>query len=847
MKFIHKALLTATMLGGLSLSMADVEFPGTAPGAAQSKSEKTEVVLFNNILKAKFGTKNGFITFLGMQSTFGKTGAEFADVADDGGELFIIHLGNGKQIKASELKADKFAVIPLKGDPKSATLAERVPGKAVTASFTALNGNLKIMWCAVLRDGSHYLRQQLMLSAVKAPIPMKGVTAMQYKLEDDYGQPTICGNTRGAPVVTPRMFAALETPMGINTYGNQGVNESGDVKWSASSWVKDSWTGNFNIPANLKKDYGEQVASAEGPVHIDSTGNCAVSFQYKGGNHRLNMVGVQLLSPQGAVISEDFHAGATGHQNSNNTYTIKVPKKGKYLLRYWVQTKTESIASNGQISFSLPVTTVEEKQELANNDTQAQGFWKRNTVLKAGEQWLVSNVLGVFAPEQQRRSFLAYIERERAVPYRPFIHYNSWYELNINRNNDSDPEKRMTEAQCLAVVKDWHEKFYKQRGVTIDAFVWDDGWDEFNSLWDFHKMFPQGFKNIDKIARQQNAGIGAWLGPVGGYGASKSKRIGYWNKTHPNNQIGNFRLSDKEYFDAFVGRCSQMVRDYNMKYFKFDGISTHFHAKGPGNEEDAEGIINVLTALREKKEDLFINCTVGTWASPFWFRYADSVWRQENDFDKIGVGDDRDKWITYRDRLVHEVFVKGSPLMPINSLMTHGLIVSKFGPPACMSRDPENVKKELRCAIACGTALQELYLDRDLMDAKNGMLWDELAAGVKWIRRNADVLDDVHWVGGNPWDKNTKDGSIYGWAAWNKNKATLALRNSSNKEKTLTASLRKILDIPPHLKGSITFKDSFNDQRALNGFSNQTLDIDKEITFTLKPFEVFVFEGGQVK
>ncbi len=834
-------------LGGISASVAEVEFPGAEPGAAQSQSTETAATLSNNVLKATFANKGGKISFEGMESTFGKARATFADVADEGGELFIIHLGNGKKIKSSDLKAEKFAVINLKANPKSATLAERQPGKAIAASFSALNGNLKITWRAVLRDGSHYLRQELKLTAAKAPIPMKGVTAMQYDLEDDYGQPTISGNARGAMVVTKRMFAALETPMGINTYGNQGAAEGGDVKWSATSWVKDSWTGNFNIPANLKQNYGDRVSSAEGPVNIDGTGNCAVKFQYKGGNHRLNMVGVHLPSPQGAGISEEFHIGPTGHQSTKNTYTVKVPKKGKYLLRYWAQTKTESINSNGDITFSLPVTTVEEKQDAATDDELAQGFWKRNTTLKAGESWRVSNVLGVFAPDQQRRSFLAYIERERAVPYRPFIHYNSWYELNINRNNDANPEKRMTEAQCLAVVKDWQEKFFNRHGVTIDAFVWDDGWDEFNSLWGFHKCFPAGFKNIDKIARAQNVGIGAWLGPVGGYGAAKAQRLGFWNKTHPNNQIGNFQLSNKEYFDAFVGRCSQMVKDYNMKYFKFDGISTHFHAKGPGNEEDAEGIINVVNALREKKEDLFINCTVGTWASPFWFRYADSVWRQENDFGTEGVGDKRDQWITYRDRLVHEVFVEGSPLMPINSLMTHGLIVSKHGPPACMSREPEHVVKELRCAIACGTALQELYLDRDLMDAKNGMLWAELAAGVKWIRRNADVLDDVHWVGGNPWDKNAKEGSVYGWAAWNKNKATMALRNSSDKEKTLTASLREILDIPAKVKGSITFKDSFKDQRALDGFSNQAVDIDKELNFTLKPFEVLVYEGGKVK
>ncbi len=843
---MRKSVILALMLACIPAGMGAVEFPGAAPGVAKSESTAEGVTLSNNILKAKFSNKNGKIRFEGMGSSFGKDGGKFTAVADDGGELFILHLGNGKKINSSELKAEKFGVIELKPNPKSATLAEREPGKAIAATFSALNGALRITWRAVLRDNSHYLRQELKLSADKKPIPFNGITAMQYDLEDDYGKPTISGNARGALVVTDRMFAALETPMGLNTYGKQGANEAGSVAWNAASWVTGSWSGNFNIPARLKKDYGEQVSSAEGPVNIDGAGDCAVTFQYKGGNHKLNIVGVQLLNAQGSVVAEDFHVGSTGHNSSNNTYTVKVPKKGKYRLRYWVETKTESIASNGSISFSLPVTTVEEKQEVEHTEL-AQGFWKRKTALKPGEVWRVSNVLGVFAPDQQRRSFLAYIERERAVAYRPFVHYNSWYELNINRNNDPDPAKRMSEEQALAVVKEWQEKFYKQRGVTIDAFVWDDGWDEFNSLWGFHKMFPQGFKNIDAVAREQKSGIGAWLGPVGGYGASKAQRLDFWNRTHPNNKVGNFQLSNKEYFDAFVGRCSQMVDDYNMKYFKFDGISTHFHSKGPGNEEDAEGIINVLQALRKKKQNLFINCSVGTWASPFWFRYADSVWRQENDFDKIGVGDHRDRWITYRDRLVHEVFVEGAPLMPINSLMTHGLMVTKHGPPACMSRDPENVKKELRCAVACGSALQELYLDRDLLDAKNGMLWDELAKGVKWIRRNADVLDDVHWVGGNPWDKNTKEGDIYGWAAWNKNKATLALRNSSDKEKTLTATLRSILDIPAKVKGSITFKDSFGDQRPLNGFSNQSVDIDRELSFTLKPFEVFVFEGGKVK
>ncbi|MBE5696587.1 hypothetical protein [Akkermansia sp.] len=845
MKFFKTPLVMATLLGCLPTSPAEVAFPGPAPGTASAEQDASGYTLSNNILTAKFILRNGSLSFGGMTSKLGP-------VAKAGDELFIINLQDGRSIKSSELKAGNVKFVSLQPNPKAFRLADRFPGKAVSATFQALNGTFRISWRAVLRDHSHYLRQELRLASTK-PVQMKNIVAMQYDLvEGKAGAPSVSGNARGALIVNDLAFTALETPMGINTVGGAGNMEGGETAiWSADKWSTASWTGNFNVPQELKKQYGEQVSSAEGPVSIDGKGACTVTFQYKGGdkgNNKLNLAGVQLLSSKGAVLDSDFHNGSTGDSNAGNTYTVQVPSRGNYILRYWAQTKSEPIASKGEITFSLPVRTLAEKQEpQADESRLAQGLWSRKTTLQPGEIWDVSSVLGIFAPGQQRRSFLAYMERERVMPYRPFIHYNSWYELNINRNNDSDPAKRMTEEQCLSVLKDWQEQFYQKRGISIDAFVWDDGWDEFNSLWDFHKMFPQGFKRIDAAAGRQKAGIGTWLGPVGGYGASKGKRLAYWNVKHPDNKIGNFQLSNKEYFDAFVGRCSQMVKDYNMKYFKFDGISTHFHAKGPGNEEDAEGIIRVLNALRKKKGDLYINCTVGTWASPFWFRYADSVWRQENDFGTIGAGDNRDKWITYRDRLVHEVFVQGSPLMPINSMMTHGLMVTKFGPPACMPRDPENVKKELRCATACGTSLQELYVDRDLMNANGGVLWDELAKGIKWIRRNADVLDDVHWVGGNPWNKETNEGAVYGWAAWNKNKATLALRNSSDQEKSLTGTLRSILDIPANVKGSITFKDSYDDQRTLDGFSGSSVDIDKEISFTLKPFEVLVYEGGKVK
>ena len=174
------------------------------------------------------------------------------------------------------------------------------------------------------------------------------------------------------------------------------------------------------------------------------------------------------------------------------------------------------------------------------------------------------------------------------------------------------------------------------------------------------------------------------------------------------------------------------------------------------------------------------------------------------------------------------------------SLMTHGTIITKNGPPKVMSKSPANCIKEMRTAFGCGSALQELYVDSDLMMQDNGRLWKELADCIRWIRRNQDVLPDIHWVGGKPWDG--ADGSVYGWAAWNSKKCTLTLRNSSDSKKSLNGTLREILDIPPGYKGSVVLTSSFADQRKPD-ILGKALDVDKNLEIELEPFEVIVMEG----
>lgn len=480
------------------------------------------------------------------------------------------------------------------------------------------------------------------------------------------------------------------------------------------------------------------------------------------------------------------------------------------------------------------------------NATHIEGLWRRNTTLKAGKTWNISSVVGLVAPKQLRRSFLAYSERERAVAWRPYPVYISWYELNIDRNNAQAPSYKgnMTVEQCADVVSHWKTHFYDKYQMAPKAFVWDDGWDQYGT-WAFNPNFPNGFDEPANEAKKMGTGIGAWLGPVGGYGQSGEYRRAYWRSK------GGMQLSNEDYYNFFIRCCTNMIDRYDFRFFKFDGISAQASAIGPDEgtrgEENAEAIISIERAVRQKRPDIFLNTTVGTWASPFWFRFTDAVWRQEGDYGEAGdQGTDRERWITYRDRLVYQNFIQRSPVCPINTLMTHGFILSRWGA-VSKNMDYDGIVREMRCAFACGSGMVELYNDYKLMDeikdnqGNAGALWKDLAECIKWQQEQADVLPDAHWVGGNPWDG--KKANVYGWAAWNGKKSVLTLRNPSSSAQTFTTTLREALDIPAYVRGKITLTHAFN-QAELDGMPiNKAIDIDTPLVLNLPGSSVFIYNG----
>lgn len=609
-------------------------------------------------------------------------------------------------------------------------------------------------------------------------------------------------------------------------------------------WNTSSWSAPSSVPSRIIElgFSSENIKVMSKTVSFGRAGGVfTAQFMYSSGYHGLTIAGVELVDVDGNVIVSDYHRGFSGSAKTDNVYSFTIPTTGTFSLHYYVVLNPNGSDNTSTGNINLSYNKTEYLHLPAPTETEIMGEWSRQTTLAKGNTWKVGTVVGLIAPGQARRSFLCYSERERAVPWRAFPMYNSWFELNIDRNNDQNYTGNFNESQCAEVLDQWKLHLFDKYGVGIGSFVWDDGWDIYGT-WEFNPNFPNGFQSLSEKAWNMDSQIGAWLGPVGGYGQSGNYRRNYWSSR------GGMQLSNPAYYNVFLDRTSYMLNTYHFNFFKFDGISAQFSATGPDDgatgEENAEGIINIEQKLREVKPDVFLNTTVGTWASPFWFQVSDAVWRQENDWGTIGnQGNTREKWITYRDRLVYQNFVQNSPLCPINTLMTHGFILSNYGGGvANMSRNYDDIVREMRCAFACGSGMVEIYADFSLMNSINGgKLWGDLAECIRWQKAQEDVLPDVHWVGGNPWDGNKAN--VYGWAAWTGERATLALRNPSTTAHTFTTTLREALDIPAYIHTSVTLTDAFK-QPTLSGLDTEKpIDIDARLTLSLAGSSVYIYNG----
>jgi hypothetical protein len=322
------------------------------------------------------------------------------------------------------------------------------------------------------------------------------------------------------------------------------------------------------------------------------------------------------------------------------------------------------------------------------------------------------------------------------------------------------------------------------------------------------------------------------LSPWGGYEQAKEERLKYGAQHGYEANEGGFVLSGPAYFARFREVTLNFIRDFGINQFKIDGTG-NVNSVYPHSQFDSDfhAAISLIGEWRQLRPDIFVNLTTGTYPSPFWLRYADSIWRGGEDHSFAGVGPWRERWITYRDANTYAGIVTRGPLFPLNSLMLHGIIYARHA--EHLGDDPEHVfVHEVHSYFGTGTQLQEMYITPALLSEAN---WNDLAESANWARRNEAVLADTHWVGGDPANLD-----VYGWAAWSPEKGLLTLRNPGDHVKSISIDPAQAFALPagaPHRFHAHSPWDADKKKAAF------TLVSGEARTFRLQPFEVLTLEA----
>jgi hypothetical protein len=448
----------------------------------------------------------------------------------------------------------------------------------------------------------------------------------------------------------------------------------------------------------------------------------------------------------------------------------------------------------------------------------------RNALLRHGETLVQSFVIGVAPQGQLRRAFLYYLERERAHPYRPYLHYNSWHDLH---------GRSLNEANCLDVIRAFGECLVKPHGVVLDGLLFDDGWDDPKTLWRFNGSFPNGFTPLAEACGKYQTHVGVWLSPFGGYDEPKQQRLAFGRQQGYETNAAGFSMAGPKYYAAFKRACVNMIRQYRVNHFKFDGMAAGMNANGGAEYvADTEAMRRLMLELRQEDPHLHINLTTGSWPSPFWLRFADSIWRQGHDMGQAGKGSNQQKWITYRDQEVFRNIVGKGSLFPLNSLMTQGVAYSRQGIAGDPTFNSAGFKDDVRAFFGSGTGLQELYIQPGKLTADD---WAVLAEAAKWSRANADVLVDTHWIGGDP-----SKLEVYGYASWAPRKGIVMLRNPDDRPHEFALDVGAAFELPAGAAGKFQLRSPWVEDAAKPALSAES---NNPLTITLKPFEILILEA----
>jgi hypothetical protein len=550
-----------------------------------------------------------------------------------------------------------------------------------------------------------------------------------------------------------------------------------DVQWT--DWLAPGKIHNADNPVMFTKKYFrlEQMKTLDNP-----DGSKELVFTFKGSEISLEVQLIYKLETDAFYVKRQI--------------SVRDPKSGGHFLRWlWPQRSVihgnvsilkpggfgdpaALTTNNAGAFFGLEYPAAENslepvcKGKTALHIGQEMGLKINDTRIKS--EWTVT---GLTPGTHVKLWFNKYLESVRAAPLKPYLLYNTWYDVR-SPEYTKRPEDVMNETNLMRIINDFKREMLEKRGLKLDAFVLDDGWDIYKSDWVLRKEeFPNGLAPIRKALNDMGTDLGIWFGPIGGY-SYRQWRVD-WMKENGYEVVGDqLCLAGSNYHRLFKKRTVDFVRNDGVAYYKWDGIQFSCSEPDHGHPIDIysrravmESVVDLCRAVRAENPGIFLNITSGTWLSPWWMKYANMTWMQGRDYGYADVPSisKRDAAITYRDVVLYENYGVNDFWFPISNLMTHGIIkghLQKLGGEA------EPLDKFTDNAIlyfARGVTMWELYISPNLLADGE---WNAIAKSIGWAKDRFEILKSTEMVGGDPGNKEA-----YGYVHFFKDRGILAVRN----------------------------------------------------------------------
>lgn len=358
---------------GTVVDTVAVEYPGAVkPSTATASFDSANCVLKNSVIEARWVLMGGKIRALNVTDVVAGSSVALPQ------ELFRISFNGSSDISSLDMEvvgSPKVGSISV-GSNKS-KLAEYFSGKYVEAEMISKDGSLTALWRASLRDGANYVRTEVELVANERDLPLKEVVMLDAIMP---GSKKASGS-KGAVMSRKTVFFAYEHANAGSDNGS-GLQKVG--RWEADQIASGKTVVKFDVSDIVKEknSYFPQFVASSGKVNIPT---------------------VKLLADD-KVVAEDSHPGYTGDKNYWNIYKLD--------LKEYVPSA----------SYSMEVCFVVEEGQSAGGSIDINRKSNRplvhcghrvDTVLKSGESYKGSMVMGVFPKNQFRRAFVHYSERER--------------------------------------------------------------------------------------------------------------------------------------------------------------------------------------------------------------------------------------------------------------------------------------------------------------------------------------------------------------------------------------------------------------------------------------------------